>query len=77
MPSCFGVVRPRRDQILGDRREIVIGALAVLLQRRLVPGRAELAAAADVGQRPEIALLQPQPAAQAGIPGRIDTSKPP
>ena len=38
-----------RFEIGGHRREIVEGALAVFLQRRVVPGRTELAAAADVG----------------------------
>ena len=71
MPSCLrrGQAAPR--QILGDRRKIVIGALPVLLDRRLVPGRAELAAAADVGERPDIALLEPQPAAQPRIPRHL------
>ena len=37
------------DQVLGHGDEVLVGLVAVLLQRRLVPLRAELAAAADVG----------------------------
>jgi hypothetical protein len=55
------------DQVLGDREIVVIGALAVGLQRRLVPGRAELAAAPDIGHRVAAALLQPQLADQRVI----------
>ena len=45
-----------RFEIGGDSLEIVEGALAVGLQSRLVPGRAELAAAADIGDRDRAAL---------------------
>ena len=55
------------DQVLGDRDEIVEGALAVALQRGLVPVRAELAAAADIGDDIDAALFQPQLAERAGI----------
>ena len=48
------------DQLLGHGEVVVIGALAVGLQRRLVPGRTELAAATDVGDHEGAAALQPQ-----------------
>ena len=49
-----------RDQILRDRREVVVDHLAVRLETRLVPRRSELAAAADVGEHEHAAALEPQ-----------------
>eukprot|EP00964_Phaeocystis_antarctica_P091622 scaffold58790_cov65-Phaeocystis_antarctica.AAC.15 len=48
-----------RDQVLGDRLEVLEGLVALLLERRLVPARAVLAAAADVGLHVGVALLEP------------------
>ena len=67
MPSRRGAGDAAPDQILGDRDEIVEGALALALQRGLVPFRAELAAAADIGDDIDAALLEPQLAERAGI----------
>ena len=53
-----------------DRGEILVGLVAVRLQRGLVPARAVLAAAADIGQRVYATLLQPGLADAAGIAGR-------
>ena len=64
-PARRGDLAP--DQILGDGDEIVEGALAVLLQRGLVPFRAELAAAADIGDDIDAARLEPRLAERAGI----------
>jgi hypothetical protein len=50
---------PRR-QISRNRREVIERPLTIALQRGLVPGRAELAAATDVGDDISPALLQPQ-----------------
>ena len=57
------------DQILGDGVEIVEAALPVLAQRRLVPGRAIFAAAADIGEHIGIAGLDPEQAERAGAIG--------
>ena len=54
-----------RDQVLRHRGEVVVDALAMGLQAGLVPGRPELAAAADVGQHVDAAVLQPQLADRA------------
>ncbi len=48
-----------RDQVAGHRGEILVGAVAVGLERGLVPARAVLAAASDVGHHVHTALLQP------------------
>ena len=47
------------DQVLGHRREVLVGLVAVLAQRRLVPARAVFAAAADVGDHVHAAFRQP------------------
>ena len=60
MPSCLVVVMPRLTKSCRHRLEIVVGLLAILLQRRLMPGRTELAAAADVGEHKDAALVEPQ-----------------
>ena len=70
-PSFSFDVIFRRDQVLGHRDEVVIDHLPLGLQPRLVPGRPELAAAADVGQHIDPALLQPQLAHRARIVRRI------
>ena len=58
------------DHVARDRGEILVGLVPVLLQRRLVPARAVLAAAADVGDRVDAALLQPALAHATRIAGR-------
>ena len=60
-----------RDQVLGHRDEVLERLDAVLLQRRLVPARAELAAAADVGERVHAAALQPGRAARPRVARRL------
>ena len=60
-----------RDQIAADAGEIVEDQLALRLATRLVPGRAELTAAADVGEHEGAAALQPQLADDAGIIRRV------
>ena len=65
------------DEILADGGEVVVDALAVGLQAGLVPGGAELAAAADVGQDVDAAALQPELAEDAGVVGVSETWKPP
>ena len=57
------------DQVFGHRDEVVITALLVFLDRRLMPGRAEFAPAADVGHHIDTAALQPGAAGQGRIPG--------
>ena len=55
------------NQVFGHGDEVLEGARTILLQRRLVPGRAELAAAADVGQRVDAAAFEPGDADAGGI----------
>ena len=59
-----------RDQVFADRNEVIIDALAVQLQARLVPVGAELAAAADVGEHIGPALLQPEAAHHGAVARR-------
>ena len=47
-------------QVLGHAVEVVVDPLPVRLEPGFVPRRAELAAAADVGQHKDAAALQPQ-----------------
>ena len=78
MPRCAGVVTLRRDQVLGHGDEVVVGALRLALSAAWCQRRAELAAAADVGQhvarRPRSSQAAPEPPAVAG---RSEISKPP
>ena len=55
------------DQVFGHGDEIIIDDLALGLQASLVPGGAELAAAADIGQHIRAALLQPETPANPRI----------
>src|SRR5262249_29443768 len=54
-----GIGEAARDEILRDRREIVVRQLTMLLPHREVPAGTELAAAADIGENELPALLQP------------------
>ena len=49
-----------RDEVLGDRREVFVALVAILLEGCLMPFRAKLAAAADVGDRIDTALAEPR-----------------
>ena len=71
MPSRRGLVILRRDQVLADRREIIVDDLAFGAETGLVPRRAELAAAADVRQREDSAFLQPQLSPGRGVVRRL------
>ena len=55
------------DQILRDGDEILESPDPVVLQRGAVPGGTELAAAADIGDRINAALFEPQFAERAGV----------
>ena len=55
------------EEILADGGEVVVDALAVGFEAGLVPGGAEFAAAADVGQHIDAAALQPELADDAGV----------
>ncbi|KAG1542625.1 hypothetical protein G6F50_014081 [Rhizopus delemar] len=55
------------DQVTRHRGHVFIGLVAVLLQRRLVPARAVLATATDVGDHVYAALLQPGAAHATGV----------
>ena len=78
MPRCRGEVTLRAIEVLGHRGVVVVRLLAVFLARREVPGRAELAAAAQVGEHPHAALRQPRRADGAAVVGHHrDCSKPP
>ena len=57
------------DEVLGHRDEVLVGLVAVRLERRLVPLRAELAAAADVRDHVDAALLEPGRAHAAAVAG--------
>src|SRR5262245_65727587 len=56
-----------RDQVFGDGDEVVIGSLAILLARCVVPGRPELAAAADIGHHINATPLKPGGADAAAV----------
>ena len=60
MPSRRGLVILRAIRSLRHRGEVVVDHLALRLQAGLVPGRPELAAAADVGEHVDAAVLEPQ-----------------
>jgi hypothetical protein len=67
------------DQIFGDCDEVVVGGLAIFFQGGLVPGGAELATAADIGEDIDTALFEPCGAgdcAVAGEHGDFETSIP-
>ena len=49
-----------RDQVLRHGGEVVVDHLAMRLEPGLVPRRPELAAAADVGQHVDAAVLEPE-----------------
>ena len=68
--QLFGRGQAALDQVRRHRREIVIGALAVGLERRVMPGRPELAAAADIGHHIDAAMGQPQPPEIGAVAGR-------
>src|SRR5699024_6366218 len=57
------------DEVAGDGGEVLVGAVPVLLQRRLVPAGPVLAAAADVGQHIGSAALQPRLADRSQVAG--------
>ncbi len=57
------------DQVFGHRDEIIKAALAMLALGRLVPARAELAAAAQIGQHINPALRQPAAPEDAAVAG--------
>ena len=63
--------QPGIDHVLGHGDQVVIDALAIHFQAGLVPGRTELAAAADICDDIGPAIFQPQPTAHARI-GRAD-----
>ena len=56
----FGAGDAAGDEIFGDRREIVVRQFLALTHAGLVPIGPELAAAADVGDHVDAALLQPE-----------------
>ena len=55
------------DEVLADGGEVVVDALAVGLEAGFVPGGAELAAAADVGEDEDAAVLEPELADGGGV----------
>src|SRR4051812_13356414 len=61
-PKLFGRGRPALARVGAHRLEIVISMLALVLQRRVMPGRPEFAAAADIGHHIDAAMRQPQAA---------------
>ena len=68
---------PAVDQVERHSLEILVGALAVFLQGRLVPARAELAAPARIGHDIDAAALEPEPADRrriAGQQGRLEAA---
>ena len=78
MPRCSGEVILRAMRSSATAMKSSKLRLVVLLERRLVPLRAELAAAADVGQDVDAAALEPGGADGArSSAGPCETSKPP
>src|SRR5207247_1471408 len=59
------------DQLLGDRGEIVVDALAMLFQAGAVPRGPELPSAANVGEHEDAAALQPRRARRAAVVGSV------
>ena len=59
VPRCGGRSDLPLDQVLADGDEVLIRLVSVGLERRAVPLRAELAAAADVGDDVDASLLEP------------------
>ena len=80
-PSAAMPLRPGHaapDEVGGDRREIVVRQALALAPAGFVPARAELAAAADVGDDAGAAALQPELADRgAVIAGSCEMPKPP
>ena len=68
MPSRSGRGDLRAHEVFGDRDEVVVAALLVFADRGLVPRRAELAAAADVGDHQHAAALVPRQPEAARVP---------
>src|SRR6185369_15853644 len=64
------------DEVLRDRREIVVDQLAIHAEAGVMPLRPELAAAANVGEDVNAALLEPQLATSRRIGGRLRALKP-
>mmetsp|Transcript_22711 Transcript_22711/g.53957 ORF Transcript_22711/g.53957 Transcript_22711/m.53957 type:complete len:219 (-) Transcript_22711:1340-1996(-) len=50
---------PASDEVLSHRLEVFVRLVAILLERRLVPTRAVLATATDVGLHVRVALFEP------------------
>ena len=71
MPRCAGEVMLRAMRSWADGGEVVVDALAVGLEAGLMPGGTELAAAANVGEDVDAAMLEPQLADVGGIVGRL------
>src|SRR5690606_21824182 len=64
-----------RDEVPRHGREVLVGAVALLLERRLVPPRAVLAATADVRDDEGPAALEPRPPDRPGVrrePGDLE-----
>ena len=76
MPSRRGLVTLVAMRSRADRREIVVDDLPLGAEPGLVPRGAELAAAADVGERIDAALLQPQLALGRRIVRRLADLEP-
>jgi len=61
---------PPAHEVGSHRLEVLVRLVPLLLERRLVPARPELAAAADVGLHVHAALLEPADADGGGVAGR-------
>ena len=78
MPRCRGEVILRADEVLRHGGEVLEVVDVLLLDRGLVPGGTELAAAADVGERVDAAAREPRRADRRRCSvGTSETSKPP
>ena len=71
MPRWRGRGDAAGDEVFADGGEVVVDALAVGLEAGLMPGGAELAAAADVGEHKDAAVLEPQLADVGRVAGRL------
>ena len=69
-PELLGHAHAALDEVARDRLEILIRFVALLTQRRLVPSRAILAAAPNVGDGLDAAALEPTDAHSARIARR-------
>src|ERR1700752_2132145 len=66
--NAAGARHPPPDKVGGDSGEVVVGKAPAFAARRLVPGRAEFASAADMRDHAGAPALEPQLAESRIVP---------